>query len=214
MNHADFITLVKQPEKLNSTHVSELSEITELYPAFVQARVLYVKTLQQSHNIHFAANLKLAALYSTNRRWLYYFMHPKKKLTLEPYFKENSRKSHGDYFDMIEAIERDGGDAKQSLKNLAERLKTARVIVTTSPLLDMTVTKINEINTVNSTDKPNFNFEDFEIVENIAKNLIREKKYIEAIEILRKLNLNNPKKSVYFADQIRFLEKVIVNSKK
>jgi len=31
---------------------------------------------------------------------------------------------------------------------------------------------------------------------------------------LRALNLNNPKKSVYFADQIRFLEKVIANSKK
>jgi hypothetical protein len=47
-----------------------------------------------------------------------------------------------------------------------------------------------------------------------AKKLIREHKYMEAIEILKLLNLNNPKKSVYFADQIRFLEKVIVNSKK
>jgi len=53
-----------------------------------------------------------------------------------------------------------------------------------------------------------------EISENIAKKLIAERKYADAIEILRALNLNNPKKSVYFADQIRFLEKVIVNSKK
>ena len=53
-----------------------------------------------------------------------------------------------------------------------------------------------------------------EISEINAKKLIAERKYKDAIEILRCLNLNNPKKSVYFADQIRFLEKVIENSKK
>ena len=49
--------------------------------------------------------------------------------------------------------------------------------------------------------------------ELIIKKMIEERKYSEAIEILRSFNLNNPKKSVYFADQIRFLEKVILNSK-
>jgi len=53
-----------------------------------------------------------------------------------------------------------------------------------------------------------------DISESNAKKLISEHKYKEAIEILRAINLNNPKKSVYFADQIRFLEKVIANSKK
>ena len=52
-----------------------------------------------------------------------------------------------------------------------------------------------------------------DIKENLKK-CIREKKYAEAIEILKKLNLINPKKSIYFADQIRFLEKALVNSKK
>ena len=32
-------------------------------------------------------------------------------------------------------------------------------------------------------------------------------------QIIRKVNLNNPKKSSYFADQIRFLQKLIVNKK-
>lgn len=213
MNHEDFITFVKQPEKLNSAHVSDLREITELYPTFVQARVLYAKALQQSNSVHFAANLKLATLYSSNRRRLYYLMYPERKLSLESYRKEKTEKSHGDYFDMIETLEREGGDTKQSLQNLAERLKSARAMVTGSSNVNHPVVEY-EKKAVTISSKNIFESEVAEISENMAKNLIREKKYIDAIEILRKLNLNNPKKSVYFADQIRFLEKVIVNSKK
>jgi len=54
---------------------------------------------------------------------------------------------------------------------------------------------------------------ELEISEESVKRLIKNRKYTEALEILKKLNLNNPKKSVYFADQIRFLEKVIENLK-
>lgn len=214
MNHQDFTALVKQPEKLSSVHLYDLREIVKLYPAFVQARVLYVKALQQSQSVHFAANLKLAVLYSSNRRWLYYFMHPEKKLSIEPYRREKTTKSHGDYFDMIENLEREGGDTKQSLRNLAERLKSARVMVV-NPSASV---KDSNQNTYLKTEIASENIvlgnQDVEITENLAKNLIYDKKYIEAIEILKKLNLNNPKKSVYFADQIRFLEKVIANSKK
>ncbi|MDY5978814.1 MAG: tetratricopeptide repeat protein, partial [Phocaeicola plebeius] len=32
-------------------------------------------------------------------------------------------------------------------------------------------------------------------------------------EIIKKLNLKYPKKNTYFADQIRFLEKLIINAK-
>ena len=107
-----------------------------------------------------------------------------------------------------ENLEREGGDPKQSLKNLAERLKSARALVAGT-----TVNKPVEENGDNSKNKQVAPSEG-ENQEVLAKKMIKEKKYSEAIEILRKLNLNNPKKSVYFADQIRFLEKVIENSKK
>ncbi|MFC2711090.1 MAG: tetratricopeptide repeat protein, partial [Hoylesella oralis] len=37
--------------------------------------------------------------------------------------------------------------------------------------------------------------------------------YSKALEIIQQLNLNYPKKNAYFADQMRFLEKLILNNK-
>ncbi|MDR1371360.1 MAG: tetratricopeptide repeat protein [Dysgonamonadaceae bacterium] len=50
--------------------------------------------------------------------------------------------------------------------------------------------------------------------ETLAKIYIRQKKYAKALEIIRKLHLLYPEKNIYFADQIRFLEKLIINIKK
>jgi len=208
MNHNDFITLVKHPDKVLQADLQDLKELVDRYPSFVQARLLYTKALQVSQSIHFGANLKLASLYSSNKRWLYYYIHPDRKLSAEPYRRESAGISHGDYFDMMENLEREGGDTKQSLKNLAERLKSARALVTGT-----SENKPVEENGNNSKNKQVAPTES-ENQETLAKKMIKDKKYPEAIEILRKLNLNNPKKSVYFADQIRFLEKVIENSKK
>lgn len=50
--------------------------------------------------------------------------------------------------------------------------------------------------------------------ETLAKIYIKQGRYEKALEIIRRINLNNPKKNAYFADQSRFLEKLILNNKK
>ena len=48
--------------------------------------------------------------------------------------------------------------------------------------------------------------------ESLAKIYIKQGKYQRAFEIISDLNLKNPEKSVYFADQLRFLQKLILLS--
>lgn len=50
--------------------------------------------------------------------------------------------------------------------------------------------------------------------EALAKIMVKNGNYRKALEIITDLNLKNPKKSVYFADQIRFLQKLILMQEK
>ena len=47
--------------------------------------------------------------------------------------------------------------------------------------------------------------------ESLAKIYIKQRKYSKALEIITNISLKFPEKSVYFADQIRFLKKLILN---
>ena len=50
---------------------------------------------------------------------------------------------------------------------------------------------------------------DSNLSESLAKIMIKNGNYQKALEIITEISLNNPKKSIYFADQIRFLKKLI-----
>ena len=49
--------------------------------------------------------------------------------------------------------------------------------------------------------------------ETLAQIYIKQGKFEQAIEIIKRLSLKYPKKNRYFADQIRFMEKIIINNK-
>ncbi len=48
--------------------------------------------------------------------------------------------------------------------------------------------------------------------ETLARIYVKQGRYSKALEIIKRLSLAYPKKNAYFADQIRFLEKLIINS--
>jgi tetratricopeptide (TPR) repeat protein len=80
-----------------------------------------------------------------------------------------------------------------------------RIVLSEEPLLTPPVVETVE-NSENVTDEGYF-------TETLARIYIKQGRYSKALEIIRRLSLVYPKKNAYFADQIRFLEKLIINSK-
>ena len=56
--------------------------------------------------------------------------------------------------------------------------------------------------------------EDGFFTETLARIYIKQGRYSKALEIIQRLSLIYPKKNAYFADQIRFLQKLILNNNK
>ena len=56
--------------------------------------------------------------------------------------------------------------------------------------------------------------DDAYFTETLARIYLKQRRYDKALEIIRSLYLNFPNKSIYFADQIRYLEKLVwINQK-
>ncbi len=219
MTHEEFIRLIQHPENVGIGNKSDLKEIIELYPYFSHPRYLYTKILQSSRNIQATKQIKLSSIYCSDKRWFYYYLFPEKKPADESMHHDRIPKYSGNYFDLLQNVENETGETRSTLKNLAERLKAAREMIEEEHALK---TKKDAEGNQKISTKVEMSLPEYfsetpkneDLSEEIAKKLIQERKYPEAIEILKKLNLIIPKKSVYFAVQIRFLEKVIENTKK
>ena len=226
MTYEEFIEFIKFPDHLTVENIFDLKELVNRYPFFVPARMLYVKALQLSNSIHLEQNIKNAVVYCSDRKWLYDFLFSSRKESLKSSPRPERKNLTGSYFDLLEMTSDKQTISKQSLKELAEQLKAARsLIIEKSPSkeqknqrpLNIETTKVNKgENNFQEKVANEQNLSSYNQIttEEKVKKLVKGKNYEEAVKILKELNLNNPEKSIYFADQIRFLEKVIEYLKK
>ena len=80
-------------------------------------------------------------------------------------------------------------------------------------VLDDSNTSDREETRTDEDIKPQNDEENEILTEIMAGIYIKQGKYENAVKIIRQLSLKYPKKNRYFADQIRFLEKLIINNK-
>lgn len=108
--------------------------------------------------------------------------------------------------DSIEIIDR-FIEEQEDIKRTEKRTKKGNKL-TANEVIDQSKSNNEEI----SPNLDQYNEEEC-LTETLAKIYIRQHKFSKALEIFKKLSLKYPKKSAYFADQIRFLEKLITNIK-
>ena len=123
-----------------------------------------------------------------------------------------------DYADVLAAQEKQeggvqltGDDDQDELINqfIAEQMhlgEQAAQVPITAPVGEREKAEIadQEIDNPTQTD-------DSMLSESLAKMYIAQHKYSQALEIIERINLKYPEKSIYFADQIRFLTKLVLN---
>ncbi len=74
MNAANLISYISSPEKLNSGSAEKLSEALKEFPYCQTAQLLYAKNLHNIQDIHYGNQLKIAAIYATDRKALYHLI--------------------------------------------------------------------------------------------------------------------------------------------
>jgi hypothetical protein len=167
----------------------------------------------------FEEELMLHGMHISNRRLFYNYLTENNSCSNIVETQYIASLPTTDYF----ALEQNQAQ-KQSLQQLAAQLKAARLArqkQTTEERIQSTEAKVQmkDENAINQTPEvitieEKNEAEQPQKTEEEAKKLIKEQKYLEAIEILRAISLNNPKKSANFALQIKFLETIINNHNK
>jgi len=81
--------------------------------------------------------------------------------------------------------------------------------------LEAPILPINSENSLSMSKNVDFDEEesedDFFFTHALVDIYIKQKKYTRAYEIIKRLSLNYPEKNIYFADQLKFLEKHLEN---
>lgn len=191
MNIQELVGFLENGQTIGDSDIKEFADILSYAPYCTPIRLLYLKGLKQTESIHYARELKKAAVYVNSPRQMYEFLQDNTVVTKA---RVRKPKHSADYFGMLDQLKNSANETGE-LQQLALKLKQARENLQPEP-------------TIVPSSKPN---DDIILQQDEVKKYIKQERYAEAMEILRQLNLNNPKKSAYFADQIRFLQKVMEN---
>lgn len=225
----------------------DLKNITDRYPCFSLAKILYLKNLAVLNHPDFAAELKRLSIGIPDRRKLFLLIED--KLNHQSSVTMVADEERENAFALIDSFL--SLQTNDTSRDWNETLNNASV---SSDYMFWTMTKedadVKEDNTVqlkhhqlidsfieSAEERPRrflesdtplesaFQHEesspedvsqwqdDSFFTETLAQIYIKQKRYERALQIIGKLRLKYPEKNVYFADQIRFLEKLIINNK-
>ena len=229
---------ISHPDKLDRNTLYELRMIVGKYPSFDVARLLMLKNLYLLHDIDFGKEMRKSALYLKSRWPIFELMAGygsaagidnapadipvDRTMSLIDAFLGTLP---ADSF----SLEAEGAAAVDYVSAYLKEAETPAEPVPAlrgQELIDDFLSGDNERITLdlrgdsepvaeNSEELPETaSSEPSFFTETLAQIYIKQGKYDKALEIIKRLCLEYPNKNRYFADQIRFLEKIVKHTKK
>ena len=235
-------SLINHPELLNRDTLYELRSIVARYPYFQTARLLMLQNMYLLHEPDFGAELRRSVLYVADRRALCYLIEGNTDRVIDDEQVEMEEPSVDRTLSLIDAfletrpepteaklqIDVAGdyvsrfltGDAEDEIENLGTLCYEIKALTDSASEVKETLdehfqeqeTQPTEEKASEETSSTEESLDESCFTETLAKIYIKQRKYSRALEIIRSLYLKYPEKNIYFADQIRFLEKLIINS--
>jgi len=235
----DLKELILHPEKMNKETLYELRSLTALHPYYQTARLLMLQNLYLLHDSSFDDELHRAALFITDRTKLFdlveagHYQQPRQQAaqptraattaatttpaaTPTPPAKPGSRRHRKptatdatvDYAAyLLEADSDTTGDmpaAPMRGQSLIDKFiddEGGKIQLQAAPEY-----------TPATPEEATKGSEEGYFTATLARIYVKQGRYSKALEIIKRLNLNYPKKSAYFADQIPFLERLTINN--
>ena len=228
------VNYISNPKDLNRDTLYELRLLVGRFPYFDAARLLMLKNLYILHDIEFGKELRKAALYLKNRRVLFELMEgygapvPEDTMEEDPAIDRTMTLIDA-FLDTLPkdkfSLEAEGAAAVDYVSaylkepeesNDVPKLRGQELIddflSAGNEKITLQLRNENEVETsaIQEDEAPENSF----FTETLANIYIKQGKYDKALEIIRRLCLEYPNKNRYFADQIRFLEKLVKHTKR
>ena len=231
---------IAHPERLNRDTLYELRLIVAKYPTFDVARLLMLKNLYLLHDVELGKEMRRAALYLKNRWPLFELMEGYGTDTEEVVVPENIPLDRT--MALIDAFLDTLPQETLSLEaEGAAAVDYVSAYLTTQPAASDDVPQLRGQSLIDDflaggkekitfdlkgdseqpapapapAEEPDASLPETSFfTETLANIYIKQGKYEKALEIIKRLCLEYPNKNRYFADQIRFLEKIIKHTKR
>jgi len=232
--------LLENPSLLSDESLAELEKLNTEYPISSLISALYLKNLSIKSSSKFKTELKRLSIHIPDRRQLFLLIEDK----LESQISHEEENNQADSFSLIDSFLQSNttlpndsfilhtsasvdyllwSDSKEEKKRNAD--ESAPVEFKHQKLIDtflsddkrkrpnQELVESEHVALEDDGDQTQLQ-EDTFFTETLSRIYIKQKRYERALQIIRKLSLKYPEKNAYFADQIRFLEKLIINNKK
>ncbi|MDR1980687.1 MAG: hypothetical protein LBQ39_03570, partial [Tannerellaceae bacterium] len=252
MDATGLYQLMENPSMLTKETLPVLKQLTDAYPYFQTARMLYLKNLAILNDVRFGVELKKAAMYISDRKKLFMLIEGHhyglyvSETGAQPCAEEkegsfslidsflSTREKNGEVNANPEILFRPTASSDYLYWMLSEEPESKETSVLEWQHQELVDSFIKEDEQRASGGGLRFEekgsepmdfdperhadeeeqkvLDDSFFTETLARIYVKQGRYEKALQIIKNLRLKYPEKNVYFADQIRFLEKLIINT--